>query len=186
MQRPLPLLAVLLLAPLAELYAADPKVYDITAHGAKGDGTTMNTQAIQQAVDTCHTAGGGVVNVPKGIFLTGALRLKSGVTLRVEKDAILRGSAKIADYAVETAELHWFDAPEPLNMFKDFNTQFRPALIYAEDAEQVGLEGAGVIDGQGGMTSKIFANKDDAQRRHPIMIRFEPLRSCVEGKTWPR
>ena len=177
MQRFRRLLATLLLAPLAALHAADPKVYDITAHGAKGDGTTMNTQAIQQAVDTCHTAGGGVVSVPKGIFLTGALRLKSGVTLRVEKDAILRGSAKIADYAVETAELHWFDAPEPLNMFKDFNTQFRPALIYAEDAEQVGLEGAGVIDGQGGMTSKIFANKEDAQRRHPIMIRFERCRN---------
>ena len=171
------LIVLLLLSPLSALHAADPKVYVITAHGAKGDGATMNTLAIQQAVDTCHAAGGGVVSVPKGVFLTGALRLKSGVTLRVEKDAILRGSPKIADYAVETAELHWFDAPEPLNMFKDFNTQFRPALIYAEDAEQVGLEGAGVIDGQGGMTSKIFANKDDAQRRHPIMIRFERCRN---------
>ncbi len=65
MRPSLPLLTALLLAPLAALHAADPKVYDITAHGAKGDGTTMNTQAIQQAVDTCHTAGGGVVSVPK-------------------------------------------------------------------------------------------------------------------------
>ena len=55
------LLLALLLAPLAALHAAGPKVYDILAHGAKGDGKTMNTQAIQQVVDTCHAAGGGVV-----------------------------------------------------------------------------------------------------------------------------
>jgi hypothetical protein len=169
------LLTVLLLAPLISLHAAEPKVFDVTAHGAKGDGTTMNTQAIQQAVDACHDAGGGVVRVPKGVFLTGSLRLKSGVILRVEKDAILRGSPKIADYAVETAELNWLEAPNFL--FKSFNTQFRPALIYAEDAERIGLEGSGVIDGQGGMDSKIFPNKDDPQRRHPIMIRFEHCRN---------
>ncbi len=107
MKTTLTLLLALLLAPLAALHAADPKVYDVLAHGAKGDGKTMNTQAIQQAVDTCHAAGGGVVSVPKGVFLTGSLRLKGGVTLRVEKDAILRGSPKIADYTDETAPLHW-------------------------------------------------------------------------------
>ncbi len=176
MKHTLTLLTTLLLAPLAALHSAEPKAFDITAHGAKGDGTTMNTQAIQQAVDACHDAGGGVVSVPKGVFLTGSLRLKSGVVLRIEKDAILRGSPKIADYAVETAELNWFDAQDRLNGFKSFNTQFRPALIYAEDAERIGLEGAGVIDGQGGADSKIFPNKDDAQRRHPIMLRFERCR----------
>ena len=170
------LLIALLLAPIATLHAAEPKVFDITAHGAKGDGTTMNTQAIQQAVDACHDAGGGVVSVPKGVFLTGSLRLKSGVVLRVEKDAILRGSPKIADYAVETAELDWIDAQDRLNMFKSTNTQFRPALIYAEDAERIGLEGSGVIDGQGGAEGKVFPNKDDAQRRIPMLIRFERCR----------
>ena len=165
------LLTVLLLAPLISLHAAEPKVFDVTAHGAKGDGTTMNTQAIQQAVDACHDAGGGVVSVPKGVFLTGSLRLKSGVILRVEKDAILRGSTNIADYAVETAELHW----NQFSIFKTFNVQYRPALIYAEDAEQIGLEGSGVIDGQG-REKGVFPNKDDAQRRHPILIRFEQCR----------
>jgi hypothetical protein len=171
MNTKLTLIAALLLAPLISLHAAEPKVFDITAHGAKGDGTTMNTQAIQQAVDACHEAGGGVVSVPKGVFLTGSLRLKSGVILRVEKDAILRGSPKIADYAVETAELHW----NQFSIFKTFNVQYRPALIYAEDAEQIGLEGSGVIDGQG-REKGVFPNKDDAQRRHPILIRFEQCR----------
>ena len=175
MKTTLTLLTALLLAPLAALHAAEPKVYDITSYGAKGDGTTLNTQMIQQAVDACHDAGGGVVSVPKGVFLTGSLRLKSGVVLRVEKEAILRGSPKIADYAVETAELDWSEAPS--FQFKSFNVQHRPALIYAEDAEQVGLEGSGVIDGQGGVASKIFPNKDDPKRRHPIMIRFEHCRN---------
>ena len=52
MKHTLTLLTALLLAPLAALHAAEPKVFDITAHGAKGDGTTMNTQAIQQAVES--------------------------------------------------------------------------------------------------------------------------------------
>jgi hypothetical protein len=172
MKLPLTLFTALLLAPLVSLHAAEPKVFDITAHGAKGDGTTLNTPMIQQAVDACHEAGGGVVSVPKGVFLTGSLRLKSGVVLRIEKDAILRGSPKIADYAVETAELHWHE----YDMFKTFNVQYRPALIYAEDAERIGLEGSGVIDGQGGADSKVFPNKDDAQRRIPILIRFEQCR----------
>ena len=95
MNTKLTLIAALLLAPLISLHAAEPKVFDITAHGAKGDGTTLNTPMIQQAVDACHEAGGGVVSVPKGVFITGSLRLKSGVVLRIEKDAILRGSPKI-------------------------------------------------------------------------------------------
>ena len=92
MKHTLKLLTTLLLAPLAALHAAEPKVFDITAHCAKGDGTTLITQMIQQAVDACHDAGGGAVSVPKGVFLTRSLRLKSGVILRVEKDAILRMS----------------------------------------------------------------------------------------------
>ena len=191
MKPTLPLLTALVFAPLAALHAAAPQsstrpvqIFDITAHGAKGDGQTLNTQMIQQAVDACHGAGGGVVSVPKGVFVTGALRLKSGVILRVEKDAILRGSPKIADYEVETAELHWIDAQDSLNLFKTTNTQFRPALLYAEDADQVGLEGSGVIDGQGGVVSKMFPNKDDPQRRIPILIRFERCRDVkISGLT---
>jgi len=51
MKHTLTLLTTLLLAPLAALHSAEPKAFDITAHGAKGDGTTMNTQAIQQKAD---------------------------------------------------------------------------------------------------------------------------------------
>lgn len=171
MKHTLTLLTALLLVPLAALHAAEPKVFDITAYGAKSDGQTINTSAIQNAIDACHASGGGTVLVPIGVFVTGSLRLKSRVTLNIAKDAVLRGSTNIADYAVETAELHW----NQFSIFKTFNVQYRPALIYAEAAEQIGLEGSGVIDGQG-REKGVFPNKDDAQRRHPILIRFEQCR----------
>lgn len=165
------LIVLLLLSPLSALHAADPKVYVITAHGAKGDGATMNTLAIQQAVDTCHAAGGGVVSVPKGVFLTGALRLKSGVTLRVEKDAILRGSPKIADYATETAPLHWGGA------WAFAASQWKQCLIYAENEELIGIEGPGTIDGQGGSERKVFPNANDLRR--PMLVRFVGCRKVT-------
>ena len=164
-------LTALLLAPWAALPAAEPRVFDITAFGAKGDGATLNTDAIQRAADACHDAGGGVVRVPKGVFVTGSVRLKSGVILRIEKDAVLRGSPKIADYAVETAPLHWGA------YWKFVNSQFRSCLIYAHHAERVGIEGEGTIDGQGGHERKVFPNAGDSRR--PMLVRFERCRHVI-------
>ncbi|MFZ4766019.1 MAG: glycosyl hydrolase family 28-related protein, partial [Roseimicrobium sp.] len=107
MKHALTLLTALLLAPLAVLHAAAPDVFNIMTYGAKGDGKTINSSAIQKAIDACHASGGGTVLVPEGVFVTGSVRLKSRVTLKIAKDAILRGSLDIADYTVETAELHW-------------------------------------------------------------------------------
>ena len=113
MKRSCALLAALLLAPLAALHAADTtstarqtQAFDIRYYGAVDDGQTVNTSAIQKAIDACHASGGGTVMVSSGVFVTGSLRLKSRVTLKIVKDAILRGSPKIDDYAVETAELN--------------------------------------------------------------------------------
>ncbi|MGD0382971.1 MAG: glycosyl hydrolase family 28-related protein, partial [Thermoguttaceae bacterium] len=61
------------------------KHYVIADHGALGDAQTINTKAIQAAIDQCAADGGGVVVVPKGTFLTGSIFLKQGVNLRVEK-----------------------------------------------------------------------------------------------------
>ena len=161
----------LLLVPLAKFHAAEPKTLDITSYGAKGDGTTLNTQMIQQAVDACHEAGGGVVSVPKGVFLTGSLRLKSGVVLRVERDAILRGSPNVADYTGETSPLHWG------GFWKFSASQWRQCLIYAEDAEQIGIEGPGTIDGQGGRERKVFPNSNDPRR--PMLLRLVGCRKVT-------
>jgi polygalacturonase len=72
--------------------------YNVLDHGAIADGKTLNTKAIQTAIDQCFLAGGGEVTVPTGIFLTGGLRLRSGVTLHLLENAVLLGSVDLEDY----------------------------------------------------------------------------------------
>lgn len=163
--------AALLLAPLAALHAAEPRVFDITAYGAKSDGQTLNTTAIQKAIDACHGAGGGRVVVPEGVFVSGSLRLKSRVTLKLENGGVLRGSPKIGDYALETASLHWGGG------WKFAASQWKQCLIYAEDAEQIGIEGPGTIDGQGGTERKVFPNAKDTRR--PMLVRLVGCRTVT-------
>ena len=66
------------------------RTFPITAHGAKGDGTTDNAKAIQATIDACAKAGGGIVNVPQGDFLCGPIQIASHINLRVEKGGTLR------------------------------------------------------------------------------------------------
>jgi Glycosyl hydrolases family 28 len=97
---------------------------DVTAYGAKGDGRTNDAAAIQKAIDACARAGGGTVYFAAGNYLSGTIMLKSHVTLRLSPAATLWGSRQIADY-------------NPLH------------LIYAEDAENITIEGEGTINGNG-------------------------------------
>jgi hypothetical protein len=102
--------------------------YSILDYGAQAGGDFLNTQAIQTAVDTAHQNGGGKVIIPPGIFLIGSIVLKSGVELHLEKDAVLLGSTKQADYF-------------------GFNRWL--ALILADGQTDIAITGAGTIDGQG-------------------------------------
>ena len=171
MKHTLTLLTALLLAPLATLHAAEQRVFNITAYGAMSDGQTLNTAAIQKAIDACHAAGGGTVLVPSGVFVSGSLRLKSRVTLKIGEDAILRGSPKIADYSDETAPLHWGGA------WAFAASQWKQCLIYAENAEEIGIEGPGTIDGQGGTELKVFPNANDPRR--PMLVRLVGCRKVT-------
>src|SRR4051812_33296087 len=91
----------------------------ISDAGAIGDGATLNTQAIQKAIDRLAASGGTVV-VPAGKFLSGAIFLKPGVNLHLEKDAVLLGSTQIDEYP-----------PMPTRI--EGHTQvWRPALINAD------------------------------------------------------
>ena len=84
-----------ILSPLA---AVAIPVADVTAFGAVGDGTTLNTKAIQAAVDDCAKNGGGTVFIPAGTFLCGSVELKSNITLLLGDGSTLRGSGKLEDY----------------------------------------------------------------------------------------
>ena len=72
-------------------------IYDILGYGARADGS-LCTENIQAAIDAAFLAGGGEVTVPEGRFLTGGLRLRSGVTLHLLKNAVLLGSTDPEDY----------------------------------------------------------------------------------------
>jgi polygalacturonase len=104
--------------------AAGAHGFDVRAFGAAGDGHALDTAAIQAAIDACHRSGGGCVHLGPGTFRSGALHLRSHVRLRVAAGAVLQGSADLADYP-------------------------SPHLLSATDAENVCIEGQGVIDGSG-------------------------------------
>lgn len=72
------------------------KIFNVVDYGARGDGKTKNTGAIQRAIDSCSP--GGTVYIPAGTFLTGALYLKSNMTLYIAKGGVLQGSADPDDY----------------------------------------------------------------------------------------
>ncbi|MFY7912040.1 MAG: glycoside hydrolase family 28 protein [Emticicia sp.] len=115
--------------------------YNIISFGAKADGKTLNTQAIQKAIDEASAKGGGKVIFPKGRFLSGTLLLKSGVELFLEKDAILLGSSNPADYP----KIDLSDTK--VSTKTDDNSKL--ALIWAYRAKNIGISGVGTIDGQG-------------------------------------
>ncbi len=104
------------------------QVYDVTRFGAIPDGVTLNTKAIQRAIDTAHVNGGGQVFIPAGEFLTGSIILKTGVELYLSKKSKLLGSTNPTDYI-------------KLNRWK--------ALIMADASTNISVTGKGVIDGQG-------------------------------------
>ena len=110
--------------------------FDVTDYGAVGDGKTLDTAAIQKAIDTCAQAGGGTVFFPPGKYLTGSLSLKSHLVFSVGPGAELLGSPNPADYPVRPSP--WGDGEQVIS-----------PLIYGEDLEDVTLVGPGTINGQG-------------------------------------
>ena len=129
-------IGLVLLGLVVGMAGAQANVCDVRTFGAKGDGSTKDTRAIQAAIDSCsarHGGGQGVVKLAGGRFVTGPLVVKSFVTLDVEKDAVLLGSVDRADY--KPATIMRQPAIEP--------------LLRVLNADHVEISGGGVIDGQG-------------------------------------
>ena len=128
---------LLLIGGLDTAYATGATTWcDPYSYGAKGDGLTKDTAAIQRAVDACGAAGGGTVVLRKGTFLSGTLTLASHTVLRIETGATLLGSRDDADY--------------PTLRPPTVNTQLdscQHALIYAQGASHIRIEGGGTVDG---------------------------------------
>jgi len=116
------------------------RIYNVRNHGAKGDGTTLDTAALQSAIDACTRDGGGTVLVPAGTFVIGTVELKSNVTLQLAASGKLLGSADGKQYhAVDAIPLHGDTTLVDGNW----------ALLFAVNAKNIAIEGPGTIDGQG-------------------------------------
>ncbi len=114
----------------------DRRLFDVQAYGARGDGKAKNTDTIQKAIDAAYKAGGGVVYLGPGAYLSGGIVLKDNVTLYLEAGATLLSSRNIQDF-----EPHFGANPRVTDNIRH--------LIFARDAVNVAVCGAGKIDGQG-------------------------------------
>jgi polygalacturonase len=120
-------------------------VFDVRSFGAKGDGQAVDSGAINAAVEAAAAAGGGIVDLPAGRYLSFSIRLKSHITLRFDPGAVLIA----ADPA---SGLGAYDLPEdnPADRYQDFgHSHWRNSLISAIDVDDVAIVGPGLIDGRG-------------------------------------
>lgn len=108
---------------VSNLLASNNGYYNVYDFGARGDGLSIDTKAIQEAINTCSQRGGGIVVLPSGTFLTGTLYLKSQVNLELSLGAILLASRNQSDYS-------------------------KRALIFGENLENIVIGGYGTINGQ--------------------------------------
>jgi polygalacturonase len=110
---------------------------NIVNFGAKSDGVTLSTIAINNAIVACSKKGGGVVLIPKGFWLTGPVELKSNVNLHLQKNAILQFSSDFSQYPLVAS--NWEGLPQMRNQ----------SPLWAVNQENIAITGYGIIDGAG-------------------------------------
>ena len=148
---------ILFFIALTFYHPATSKEYDVFRYGAKGDGITKDTRAVQAAINDCSQHGGGTVIIPAGKkVVIGTIFLKDFVTLHVENGGTLIGSPDIADYPEGTHK----------NMYKN-EAHMDKCLIYADGIQSFAIEGYGTIDGNGHRT---YFNKET---NRPMLMRFK-------------
>jgi polygalacturonase len=148
-----------------------PAVYDVRQFGAAGDGKTKETAAIAKAIDACAKAGGGTVQFPAGKYLTGAITLRSNVTLRIDTGATILGSQDPRDYPLRDSP--WGDGRKEIS-----------SLIYGADLENVAITGGGIIDGQGEIWWKRqwFAKEKKGHPPAKTPADFEEAKKVANGR----
>lgn len=132
---------------------------NILDYNAVGDGITLNTFAIQKAIDACSETGGGDVIVPAGTYLTGTLVLKDNVTLNLHHASTILGSPDSTDY--------------PMN-------GRNKAVIYSSNSQNIGIKGNGQIDGNG----KTFCRGDNAPNRPTLILLDECHKVRIQDVTF--
>ncbi|HET7178198.1 MAG TPA: glycoside hydrolase family 28 protein [Chryseosolibacter sp.] len=132
--------------------------YNVKEFGARGDGKTLDTKAIQTAIDAAHKQNGGVVDVPAGTYLIGTLVLKGNVNLTLRPGAVLLGSPNYSDYSAIDQKFE----SRTRNLYAKY------FMIFAEDAKNISITGSGIIDGNG----RDHFRETYPQNLRPFMIRL--------------
>ncbi len=149
-------LALLLMAKPC-LESAQTNQVNIKDFGAINDGKTVNTLAIQRAIDHCAKLGGGTIIIPEGVFVTGSIFLRQGVVLKISQGAILKGSTDTNDYPWIKSRIAGFEMVWPAG------------LVNAIGLSNVTITGPGTIDGSGERWWKEYwtARESDPDRMDP-------------------
>lgn len=126
--------------PITIQTKAQSQRVDVTSFGAVGDGATLNTAAIQSAIDACPF--GGTIHVPAGVFLTGALFLKSDMTLYLSQGAVILGSVDVADYPIIECRFEG-------NHRECYASLINGGRLGGETLKNITIDGPGHIDASG-------------------------------------
>ena len=143
---PLALALVFSISSLPSSLSGAPQTdaYNVKKFGATGDGKTLDTQAINKAIDAAAAAGGGTVYFPAGNYLSVSIHLKSNIALYFDQGATI--------IAATTSETTKYDPPEPnqWDAYQDFgHSHWHNSLIWGENLTNISILGPGMIWGKG-------------------------------------
>lgn len=156
--------------PKADLPTFPKDTFNIIAFGAKPDGKTLNTEAINKAIQTCSSKGGGVVLVPSGIWSTGPIELKSNVNLHLKKSATLLFTTDKSQY------------PLVEGVYEGKSAARNQSPISGKNLENVAITGQGIIDGNGDAWRAVHKSQLTESQWKEKVASGGVLKD--DGKTW--
>ena len=116
--------------------------YNVKDFGAIGNGTNLDSKAINRAIDTITSKGGGTLTFPAGVYLSGSIRLKSNISLYLDQGSVIEASPDVSDY--DKAE------PNKWEQYQDFgHSHWHNSLIWGDSIHNVAILGPGLIYGKG-------------------------------------
>jgi polygalacturonase len=133
--------------------AGQPGVFDVHQYGATGDGKTLDTDAVNRAIEAAEAAGGGMVLFPPGTYLCFSIRLKSEVHLHIEQGATILAADSPKPGETTGYNGGTYDAAEPKtdwDAYQDYgHNHWHNSLIWGEDLHDISITGTGLIFGKG-------------------------------------
>jgi polygalacturonase len=156
---------LLLLAGFAGAANCKPSAfYNVKNYGAAGDGQSLDSRAINKAIDAAASAGGGTVYLPAGNYLSGSIRLKSNISLLLDQGATLVAAPVSAEDGYDEAE------PGSNNTYQDYgHSHWHNSLIWGQNLHDISILGQGMIYGKG-LYHDYVKNKQSANKAISLLL----------------